>query len=162
MHRPSNVDDFSSLEKITHTLLGISKKIPLFFPVHPRTDKQLKQFQLYELLDKAQEITLSSPMPYIPFMNLVLHAKMVLTDSGGIQEETTYLGIPCLTLRPNTERPITISQGTNRLCAINNLESAVNDVLKSSNSNQKRPDLWDGNTAKRVIQCIYSMLCISS
>jgi len=158
IHRPSNVDQIDHLQSIVNSLINISKHIPLFFPVHPRTEKQLKKFQLFDRLKNTKNIVVHEPMAYIPFMNLIFHAKIVITDSGGIQEETTYLGIPCLTLRENTERPITISQGTNRLCTIHNLETAVKESLKMSVHKRNKPDLWDGNTAHRVVKQIRSVM----
>jgi len=158
LHRPSNVDEYQSLKTIVDCFLQLSKQISLFFPVHPRTEKQLKKFQLYDLLDHSQDIILHEPMPYIPFMNMVFHAKLVITDSGGIQEETTYLGIPCLTLRENTERPITITQGTNRLCTIDNLEATVKESLLKPANDRKIPQLWDGKTAQRLVKEIHSIM----
>jgi len=158
LHRPSNVDNFKSMEKIVTTLLNISKQLPLVFPVHPRTEKQLKKFHLYDKLSNAKEIILHEPMAYIPFMNMVMNAQLIVTDSGGIQEETTYLGIPCLTLRENTERPITITQGTNRLCNIENLEKFVNESLNKKIQQGKVPDLWDGKTAQRLVKYIDTIL----
>jgi UDP-N-acetylglucosamine 2-epimerase (non-hydrolysing) len=158
LHRPSNVDEFFKLQRIVKVLVNISTKLPLIFPVHPRTKKQLKKFKLYDILYNEANIFLHEPMAYIPFMNLVSNAQFVITDSGGIQEETTYMGIPCLTLRNNTERPITITQGTNRLCNIENLESFVHESLNKKGHQSKIPDLWDGKTAYRLVKLIHSIL----
>jgi UDP-N-acetylglucosamine 2-epimerase (non-hydrolysing) len=106
------------------------------------------------LLEKANQLILSEPINYVRFMNLVFHCRFALTDSGGIQEETTYLGIPCFTLRPNTERPITITAGTNRLCTLDNLERNIADVLSRKISEKPQIELWDGRTAGRVVQSI--------
>jgi UDP-N-acetylglucosamine 2-epimerase (non-hydrolysing) len=156
LHRPSNVDDPQTLEKLCRTLVNIAGKIPLVFPIHPRTRKNLENLDLMALLTKADQLIISEPLNYIRFMNLVFNCRFALTDSGGIQEETTYLGIPCLTLRPNTERPITIEQGTNKLCEIENIEENVNQVLESRNVVIPKIDLWDGHTAERVVKSIKS------
>jgi len=158
LHRPSNVDRFDSLNKIVNRLIEISKQLPIVFPIHPRTKKQLEKFNLMPLLEKQQDIMLNAPLPYISFMNLVFNADMIITDSGGIQEETTYLGIPCLTLRPNTERPITIEQGTNQLCTIDNIEVAIAQAMTIKRQTAQKPDLWDGKTAHRVVQSIDQIL----
>src|SRR3546814_647862 len=114
LHRPSNVDDPAQLARLVEALLAIQARLPLIFSVHPRTVPRLAQAGLLDRLKQAGVRRLE-PVSYIRFMNLVMNAAAVITDSGGIQEETTYLGIPCFTLRENTERPITISEGTNRL-----------------------------------------------
>jgi UDP-N-acetylglucosamine 2-epimerase (non-hydrolysing) len=154
LHRPSNVDDPKILERLCQALIRISQKIPLVFPIHPRTRKNIESLQLMPVLEKEEGLILSEPINYIRFMNLVFNCCFALTDSGGIQEETTYLGIPCLTLRPNTERPITIDQGTNRLCTLDNLEDHVAEVLSGKSSQANRIDLWDGQTAGRVVESI--------
>jgi len=154
LHRPSNVDSAHSLQKLCNCLARISEKLPLIFPVHPRTLKNLKTNQLISAVNKARNLHLDEPLSYIPFMNLVFNCKLVITDSGGLQEETTYLGIPCLTLRPNTERPITIQQGTNRLCNLENIENYVNEIFENTNPKTKVPDMWDGHTADRVVESI--------
>jgi len=154
LHRPSNVDDSNTLSKLCNVLIKIAKKMLLIFPVHPRTAKNLKRFGLMERLQHSPFIHLLEPLNYISFMNLVFHCSLVITDSGGIQEETTYLGIPCLTLRPNTERPVTITQGTNRLCTTDNLETCFKAVLTQKYPKGKAPDLWDGNTAQRVVESL--------
>lgn len=119
-----------------------------------RTARNLERFGLAEGLQSLSSIRLLDPLNYTSFMNLVFHASIVITDSGGIQEETTYLGIPCLTLRPNTERPITIEQGTNRLCTPDNLESRFQSVFTQKFPKGKIPDMWDGCTAKRVVDSL--------
>jgi UDP-N-acetylglucosamine 2-epimerase (non-hydrolysing) len=158
LHRPSNVDDPNTLEKLCRTLINIGKKVPLVFPVHPRTRKNLEKLDLMPLFAKEDQIIISDPINYVRFMNLVFNCRFALTDSGGIQEETTYLGIPCLTLRPNTERPITIDQGTNRLCDLDNLEGNLKNALADKNSNLPQIELWDGHTAERVVASIKSLL----
>ena len=150
LHRPSNVDAQEALGPLVEGLTAVSKRLPLIFPVHPRTRQRLEAFDLWRTLEQASGIRLLDPISYIPFMSLVQHARMVITDSGGIQEETTYLGIPCLTLRPNTERPITITAGTNQLVTAQNLEEKAWDVLAAGNPTAVSIDLWDGKTAGRV------------
>jgi UDP-N-acetylglucosamine 2-epimerase (non-hydrolysing) len=137
-------------------LIKVAKQIPLVFPVHPRTRKNLENLDMMTALEKASGLILSEPINYIRFMNLVFNCRFALTDSGGIQEETTYLGIPCLTLRPNTERPLTIDQGTNRLCGLEDLEDNLRDVLTKNISDVPKIELWDGHTAERVVQSIKS------
>jgi UDP-N-acetylglucosamine 2-epimerase (non-hydrolysing) len=151
LHRPFNVDIASNLEMLCKALVRISAKLPLIFPVHPRTLKSLKTHNLLSILKNTTSIKLDEPISYIPFMNLVFGASLVITDSGGLQEETTYLGIPCLTLRPNTERPVTIKQGTNQLCSIEKLAHHVDSVLNNGTKKGATPELWDGNTAARVV-----------
>jgi len=158
LHRPSNVDDPNILERLCRTLINLAKKVPLVFPIHPRTRKNLENLDLMPLLAGEDQIIISDPINYIRFMNLVFNCRFALTDSGGIQEETTYLGIPCLTLRPNTERPITIDQGTNRLCDVDNLEDQLNDVLAAKSSAMPQIELWDGRTAERVVASIKDLL----
>lgn len=156
LHRPSNVDGAESLSKLCDLLVRTAEKLPVVFPVHPRTRKNLEQHELLSKLEAEENITLLEPQSYINFMNLVFNSKLVITDSGGIQEETTYLGIPCLTLRPNTERPITISQGTNLLCTLENVEGYIDEVISGNFKQGKIPEYWDGNTASRVVTSIKS------
>ena len=134
----------------------------IVFPVHPRTRANLKKYNLFEFLEENENILLLEPLNYIGFMSLVSDCKYVLTDSGGVQEETTYMGIPCFTLRPNTERPITVTQGTNKLCDINNIESAINLELNVNPDSYKVPELWDGHTAVRIVNDIKRIFNISS
>ena len=160
LHRPANVDDPEKLKQICHSLSRISEKIQLVFPVHPRTRKNLEQSDLLATLQNAKSILLLEPLNYIRFMNMVFNCRMVITDSGGIQEETTYLGIPCLTLRPNTERPVTISQGTNQLCRVEDFEGKVLSLLTTGNGCPPAINLWDGKTAERVVLSIEGFLNI--
>lgn len=157
LHRPSNVDNPAILEKLCTALSGISSKLPLIFPVHPRTSAQIKEHGFEIILKSTDQIHLTDPLGYKDFMNLVMGARLLITDSGGIQEETTYLGIPCLTLRSNTERPITVTQGTNRLCNQDNIAKMVDNVLSGDFSKGQKPALWDGNTASRVADCIQKL-----
>lgn len=154
IHRPTNVDERNKLEKICDVLLYIAAKNRVLFPIHPRTRKRLEEFGLFDRLSNNERLIATEPLSYVRFMNLVFNAKFLLTDSGGIQEETTYLGIPCLTLRENTERPITISQGTNRLCNFTNIISNIDEVLQGNYTKGSIPELWDGQTAKRIVENI--------
>ncbi len=151
LHRPSNVDSADTATGLVTTLIELSRKLPLVFAVHPRTRKNLTEFGLYEKLEAAPGVQLVEPMGYIRFMSLVSDARLIITDSGGLQEETTYLNIPCLTLRPNTERPITISQGTNRLARPEDVAGLVEEVLSGLWPDGVRPALWDGRTAARIV-----------
>lgn len=149
LHRPSNVDHRETLSSIVDALVAVSAELSLVFPLHPRTAQALERFELKERLERAGA-TLLRPLGYIAFQALVRSARLVITDSGGIQEETTYLGIPCLTLRNTTERPITISEGTNRLIDASQLLAALRNSLSDRGFERRRPELWDGQTAKRI------------
>lgn len=149
LHRPSNVDTEQQLAAIVERLVAVADRLPLIFPVHPRTARKLEEFGLESRLDSCQHVRLVDPLSYIDFMSLVVDCALVITDSGGIQEETSYLGIPCLTLRANTERPITVTHGTNRLITPQELERAVHGALDARFEAQPIP-LWDGRTAERV------------
>lgn len=162
LHRPANVDDPAVLKKACTLLQQVSRKTELIFPVHPRTRKNLLDYGLMQLLEKAPSIHCVAPLGYIEFMNLIFNAGLAVTDSGGIQEETTYLGIPCLTLRPNTERPITVTQGTNRLCTLEELPARVDEILEGRRSKGSIPELWDGQTAKRVVESIRGVFSLGS
>jgi UDP-N-acetylglucosamine 2-epimerase (non-hydrolysing) len=158
LHRPSNVDDASTLNQLVDTICAVAADFPLVFPVHPRTKKRLQQIGLLDRLQAAPGLSLTSPMGYVEFMGLVIDAKFVITDSGGIQEETTYLNIPCLTLRDTTERPATISMGTNRLVGALDLDEQVNAAISGTWVSGTRPELWDGKTAERVVEDLKSRI----
>ena len=158
LHRPSNVDDPHILAELCDVLIRMAKKIPLVFPVHPRTRKNLEQTGLLSSLTRMDRLIILKPMPYIQFMNLVFNCRFALTDSGGIQEETTYLGIPCLTMRPNTERPITVLQGTNQLCKLEDIEKKAESVIDTDATQRTEIEFWDGQTANRVVESIHTLL----
>ncbi|MFO7691660.1 MAG: UDP-N-acetylglucosamine 2-epimerase (non-hydrolyzing) [Vicinamibacterales bacterium] len=154
IHRPSNVDDPAVLGRLCRLLERVSESIPLVFPVHPRTRQRIASEGLLIEGQHAGRIFMPEPLGYTAFMNLVFNARLVITDSGGIQEETTYLGIPCLTLRENTERPITVTHGTNRLCAPEDLPARVAGILRDKDRSAPAIEYWDGRTAGRVVQAI--------
>ncbi len=158
LHRPSNVDEYDTLKDLMDKLIEVSKKIQLIFAVHPRTRNSLQKHGLWDDIQSIESLKLVEPVSYAPFMGLVKSAKLIITDSGGIQEETTYLNIPCLTLRENTERPITISEGTNKLVTLDNLVENIDLVLEDKWRSGTKPDLWDGKTADRVTQEIKKWL----
>jgi len=165
LHRPSNVDNRDKFLRIIYALTEISKRIPILFPAHPRTRKQIEAFgfQHYfiNLTNSKSQITnngiyLSNPFGYLDFLNLMAHAAFVLTDSGGIQEETTVLDIPCITLRDTTERPITLTEGTNVLVK-DDPEKIVREVEKILGGQVRKgrcPDIWDGHTAERIAKIL--------
>lgn len=150
MHRPANVDTRDALRRAVDALCSAAERIPLVFPVHPRTRSKLEAFELFPLLESAPGLTLCEPLGYREFMNLVMGARLVVSDSGGIQEESSYLGIPCMTLRPNTERPVTVSMGTNELVTVEGLVPAIESVLAGRWKQGQAIPLWDGRTASRV------------
>ncbi len=150
MHRPSNVDDPTVLKRICDILVEISKKVPLIFPIHPRTRKKLEESGLLLTMQNSKRLFLPEPINYIGFMNLVFNCRLVITDSGGVQEETSYLNIPCLTVRENTERPITITHGTNQLCKLDDLLRKTDEILNGHARIRKDLELWDGRTAERI------------
>jgi len=154
LHRPSNVDALETLQPIVDALLEAAKSLPIVFVAHPRTINGLDKFSLKNRLADDPNIKLLDPVPYIRFMSLVTGARAVITDSGGLQEETTYLGIPCLTLRENTERPITVTMGTNKLINAHSLAENLRIILDGKWKKGKRPLLWDGKTAERAIECL--------
>lgn len=160
LHRPSNVDHTEILREICRALESISETIPLVFPCHPRTEGRIKSLEYSALFgaafSKGKGISLIPPLGYLDFLQLHANAKVMLTDSGGIQEEATILGVPCLTLRENTERPITITQGTNRLVgtSFEIITRAFGAVLNDQGSLKPRPEKWDGRAAERIVAAL--------
>ena len=152
LHRPSNVDDYSNLKNIIDNLINISNEIKLYFSIHPRTKKQIQKHNI----NLGENIKILDAQNYLEFLHLMRDSKVIFTDSGGIQEESTVLKIPCYTLRYNTERPITISQGTNRLTSPKK-ENIFNTFKKFKfdiNSSYKLPEGWDGKTAQRILKIL--------
>jgi UDP-N-acetylglucosamine 2-epimerase (non-hydrolysing) len=151
LHRPSNVDNRATLREIVSALADISQSIPLIFPVHPRTRQRLRDMQY---APRNTSLHLLEPLSYLDFLALQRHAAFVITDSGGIQEETTYLGVPCLTVRENTERPVTVTLGTNTLVGqdMNRLRAEVARILAGEGKRGQVPPLWDGHAAERIAQ----------
>jgi UDP-N-acetylglucosamine 2-epimerase (non-hydrolysing) len=153
LHRPFNVDDPGRLKQVIEKLELLSRDIPLIFPVHPRTRKTIDELG-YRI--SSPNLILTDPMPYRPFIHLVAGASFVITDSGGIQEETTYLGVPCITLRKNTERPVTCTMGTNTLVGddLDAMAETVHHVLNGNYKSGNIPPLWDGKTASRIVEVL--------
>lgn len=151
LHRPSNVDDPAHLENLLQAIIENSNGVPLVFPVHPRTKNTLEKINF-----KSDKVILAEPLSYLKFNYLVKHAKAVITDSGGIQEETTVMGVPCITMRNNTERPETVSIGSNILIgsSINALKEALAVLFKGEWKKSGIPQLWDGNTASRIVEVL--------
>jgi UDP-N-acetylglucosamine 2-epimerase (non-hydrolysing) len=151
LHRPSNVDDPVALRRVLSILRDVSELIPIVFPVHPRTESRIAAAGLTELLASPRILRLA-PLAYLEMLGLMSKARLVLTDSGGIQEETTALGVPCLTLRENTERPITVTQGTNTVVGIDRTRilSATSDITGTGGKAGRIPEYWDGKAAFRI------------
>jgi UDP-N-acetylglucosamine 2-epimerase (non-hydrolysing) len=158
LHRPSNVDNPETLRRILGALEEIGNRIPLIFPVHPRTEKMILEMKYgQQLLTRENGVALINPLGYLDFLRLYTGARLVLTDSGGIQEETTVLGIPCVTLRENTERPITVEMGTNTIVGTDpdRITAAAFAALDGGRTRGHRiPPLWDGHTADRILDAL--------
>ena len=159
LHRPSNVDDPAQLKGLLEALSSVSEKLPLVFAMHPRTRARLQSEGLAAIL-KSERILLTPPLSYLATLGMMRGARLVITDSGGIQEETTALGVPCLTVRDNTERPITISEGTNTLVGSSPaaLRTAALAELGGAGKSGRVPELWDGRAAERVVSHVYDFL----
>jgi UDP-N-acetylglucosamine 2-epimerase (non-hydrolysing) len=156
LHRPSNVDESGVLKGILSSLLEISQQLAVVFPAHPRTRQRIAEFGL-----NTAQLRLLDPLPYIEFLAFQRRATVVITDSGGIQEETTYLGVPCLTVRDNTERPVTVSMGTNTLVGhdSNKLRQELTNILNGHPKRGSVPPLWDGHAGERIAEVVTASPC---
>ena len=152
LHRPSNVDEPRALQELLTAFAAIEQTVPIVFPIHPRTRKRIQEFGFDNRLAAMPHLKLTDPLGYLDFLHLMMGARLVLTDSGGIQEETTFLQVPCLTLRENTERPVTITHGTNRLVPLTApaIAAAARTALTETPDGAKIPPLWDGKAAERI------------
>jgi UDP-N-acetylglucosamine 2-epimerase (non-hydrolysing) len=151
LHRPSNVDDPAMLRQLVEAFAAVAAQVPVVFPVHPRTRQRLDASAA-----AMRNVTLTDPLSYLEFLGLQQHATVVVTDSGGIQEETTFLGVPCLTLRQNTERPVTVTEGTNILVGRDTvrMQAEIAAALDGRGKEGRVPELWDGRAAERVAHCL--------
>jgi len=157
LHRPSNVDNKKDFENILSILEKIQEKIKIVFPVHPRAKKNMHSYGLDRKINNMHNLKLIDPLGYLDFLCLMTNSKFILTDSGGIQEEATVLKVPCITLRNNTERPVTVEQGTNLLVSTDKgkvIEKAIEIIDNKINLNKKTPELWDGKAAERIVKII--------
>ena len=159
LHRPSNVDDPGTLRAVLGAIREISRRLPVVFTVHPRTRAKIEQHGLGAVLE-APSIICVPPLGYLEMLGLMQAARLVLTDSGGIQEETTALGVPCVTLRENTERPITVEQGTNTVVGSSpeHILAAVDDILRTGGKAGRVPELWDGRASQRIVAVLREWL----
>jgi UDP-N-acetylglucosamine 2-epimerase (non-hydrolysing) len=158
LHRPANVDEPETLAALLSALEDVARRLPIVFPVHPRTRESMARLRP----DLSSGVRLTNPLPYLDFLGLMAKARLVLTDSGGIQEETTALGVPCMTLRTNTERPVTISDGTNRLVGTDpaKIREGVEDVLGGKWPAGVLPPLWDGKAGVRIVDIVEKLVSV--
>jgi UDP-N-acetylglucosamine 2-epimerase (non-hydrolysing) len=162
LHRPSNVDQSATLAPILGVLRDIGREIPIVFPAHPRTKAMVEEFGLFGYLsqaDKPEGLWMTDPLGYVEFLHLNMHARMILTDSGGLQEEATVLGVPCITLRSNTERPITCEVGTNYVVGTDpgKIHHHVSRILRGDAARGRIPDKWDGRAAERIVAVLSTL-----
>lgn len=160
MHRPATVDDEAGLKKLAHLIQEVSKDFKIVFPIHPRTLKNIDAFALGDLFRKNNKLILTEPLDYFSFQKLVKEATLILTDSGGIQEESTFLQVPCLTLRPNTERPVTVTLGSNELVPfkVELILEKVNQIKNGTYKKGQIPPQWDGKATARILAVIDQLL----
>jgi UDP-N-acetylglucosamine 2-epimerase (non-hydrolysing) len=160
MHRPATVDTNEGLRKLLDLLLHISKSYKIVFPVHPRTLKNIENFNLKQEFEAIEELIFTQPLDYFAFQKLIKYSKFILTDSGGIQEESTFLKIPCLTLRPNTERPITCKEGTNTLIPfeLDTIKSYLNEIEIGTYKKGSIPKFWDGKATERIFEQLSNVI----
>ncbi len=152
LHRPANVDDPQTLRFVLGALIDVAGDLPVVFPVHPRTRARIRELPNWR--DEGA-LRLIEPLGYVDFLRLTSSAAFVLTDSGGLQEETTYFGVPCLTMRPNTERPITLTHGTNRLVTPEGVGSAVRAAVQGgASASRNPPPFWDGRASERIVDIL--------
>jgi UDP-N-acetylglucosamine 2-epimerase (non-hydrolysing) len=156
LHRPSNVDDPEVLSGIVEVMIELSQQLPIVWPIHPRSSKMLEQSGLFHRLDRTPGFKLTDPLGYLDMLTLTRRARMILTDSGGLQEEATVLGVPCITLRQNTERPVTVAVGANRLAGNQpaGVRAAIQSVLEGKRPDIRIPELWDGKAAGRIVDVL--------
>ncbi len=156
MHRPSNVDNLDSLKELVDVVRNIANLMPVVIPIHPRTESNIKMFGLESEFYSIKNLFVLPPVGYHDMLKLEMNANCVVTDSGGIQEETTFMGVPCLTVRENTERPITITSGTNKLVKLNTkvILAEIDKILSVSDCDYSIPEYWDGNTSARIVDVL--------
>jgi UDP-N-acetylglucosamine 2-epimerase (non-hydrolysing) len=164
LHRASNVDDEHTLRGLLSALAHVASRLPVVFPVHPRTRKRIADLGLGATLERTPGLRLVDPLGYLEFLALTSQARLVFTDSGGLQEETTVLGIPCLTVRENTERPITVDVGTNLVVGTDpaHIQHAADRILDGHEKKGRVPERWDGRTGERIAQLYEDVLGVSA
>jgi UDP-N-acetylglucosamine 2-epimerase (non-hydrolysing) len=160
LHRPANVDDPEILGRILDAVEVVQREMPIIFPIHPRTLRNFKASSLNSRMEAMKNLRLIEPVGYLDFLNLVAKARVVLTDSGGIQEETTILNVPCLTLRENTERPVTVQMGSNQIVGTDpeRIVAAYRQIMSAGGRTGQRPPLWDGHAAERIVKILSERL----
>jgi UDP-N-acetylglucosamine 2-epimerase (non-hydrolysing) len=164
LHRPSNVDDPEVFKRLVDAIEVMQRDLPIVFPVHPRTRAKLAETALGQRVAAMKNVRMIDPLGYLDFLKLTASARVVLTDSGGIQEETTALAVPCLTMRENTERPITVDQGTNTLVGRSRqrAQECVDDVIRTGGKQGRTPERWDGHAAERIAEELGAWLGLAS